>query len=290
MSGCRLGSWLIAATLWLALACGGRVAVERGQSASAGRSAIDGAGGAGAAGSIGIAGSGAGRADADPPPLGEAGATSFVLSGLWFGYLEEFTFRDGTDDVWLSVGGGGGVSGQIRFGNSPVPPLATDAEAIYPPGVTNPSSDSLALAEGPYTGAWFTLLNPEFDGQHLQFDISRNEVFDSWCKLQTPYVSRDGYSCMPDWGSFGTADDCSQQDPTTLKLVPRSCFQLAMCYDWHACSCDGSGCTGSLKPTGHFDLSFEDLEADGSGAGFDDRLPKYKHHLHLTKLQADSPR
>jgi len=326
MSGRRFASWALGGMLWSALGCGGK-AIDDGAIPSAGWSSVA-AGGAefgssgglsgggvgiagtgvnvgiagagvnvgiaGAGVNVGIAGAGAGiagagmGASAGAPPVAEGGGTSFSLSGVWLGYVEDIVYSDGADDVQLTIGSSNALFGQIRFGKSPPPTPALAADEIYPPGVVAASSFKPALPARPSAGVQFTLMNPMFDGNRLRFDISRHEVFQTWCTLQTSYPYLEGYSCMPEWGYFAGPGGCAQRNPSTMQLVSRSCFQFAMCRFEQACTCSESNCFASRDATAHFDLGFQTVESQGTVSGFDDFMPDSTHKVHLKK-QSPAP-
>ena len=227
----------------------------------------------GSAGSSSAAGSSAAGASAAGAPSG--------IDGTWRGYVENYKNSDLTDTVEVRIFQDGLV-GQIVFGEVMAPPPATDPQADYPP----PSDANMGgpgYTSGPDAGFVFTLMNPSFNGTRLQFDIAPNELYQSWCALQTPYKddfnAGDNYNCLPNWGSVSDGTNCWQPEPKTMEMVARSCAQIRLCTQSSTCACTPTSCTATLATSVHFDLMVAVPKADGSVVGLDSNV----HNVHLMK-------
>ena len=221
-----------------------------------------------------------GAAGVSSAGTGDAGAPDGI-DGTWRGYIENYKNSDLTDtaEVRISMGG---LAGQIVFGEVMAPPAATDPQADYPP----PSSTNMGgpgYTSGPDAGFVFTMMGSSFNGKRLQFDVAPNELYQSWCSLQTPYKDDlnvgDNYYCLPNWSFAGDGTSCWQTDPMTMEKVARSCTQLRLCTPGATCACTPTSCTAHIATSVHFDLMLAFPKADGSIVGLDSNV----HNVHLTK-------
>jgi hypothetical protein len=269
---CLLG--IVAAVL---AGCGGSTASSPDQGAA-------GSGGSGSMGSGGnqaMAGGGNATPDASDGP---GDAPSMGLVGTWKGYVENFKFKDDTDAVLLVITSEAGA-GHITFGNSPAPPPATDPNVGYPPDVKSAGPGGMPPFTGPYAGFAFTLVDPTYANDRLQFTIAVNELYAHWCELQTPILDEANaggmYFCAHNWGFRGGGPTaCSQPDPSTMMDVPIDCEKLRLCQPGGACACTAQSCTVSLfYAVLHFDMTVAGSKANGSAQGLDQEL----HNVHFTK-------
>jgi len=106
---------------------------------------------------------------------------------------------------------------------------AGDPDIGYPVEVG--PEDYFDLSLNPRMGP-YTLLDPRFDGELLQFWVSSLELWEGWCALQTSYRVPGGmpaYQCVPDGAAYG--------DPA----VDRG--KLVLCTsEWSSGVCDPSYC------------------------------------------------
>lgn len=104
---------------------------------------------------------------------------------------------------------------------------ATDPSVGYPVEATPEDYRDFGTRMGPYT-----MLDPRFDGENLQFWVSPLELWEGWCALQTSYRVPGGnppYQCVPDGAANG--------DPE----VDRG--KLALCTSaWSSGACDPKVC------------------------------------------------
>ena len=249
------------AAMVLIWGCGGVTKTEAG---SAGGSMISTAG-------AGYGGSSAGRAAAMG---GEAGVLADI-SGTWKGYVENYTFRDKSNAITLRiVSGPNGITGHATFGMSPLTPRVTNPTVGYPPGI----DPDLTVA---YPGFPFTMEEASLEGSRLQFDISRAEIWKTWCEAQAPIADEmnvGSYGCAHNWATnYGAT--CSQLDPMTMQWVPIDCGRLRLCAPGSLCQCTAKACGVILRGGIHFDVNVNVPMADGSVSGLDTDL----HNIHLTQ-------
>lgn len=148
---------------------------------------------------------------------------------------------------------------------------AVDPDIGYPVEVAPKDYADLGLRMGPYT-----MLDPRFDGENLQFWVSPLELWEGWCALQTSYRVPGGnppYQCVPDGAANGDPEVdrgkvvlCTSQwssgacDPKVCGLsaaesCPRESWEGCGCYTpegvWDEerpecsiayCRCDAEGC------------------------------------------------
>jgi hypothetical protein len=177
----------------------------------------------------------------------------------WHGYVENYQFASGSDAIALHLDPamGTSVTGQARFGDAPDLPPATDPDVGYP-------SDLPAYGTPVKTqeGFDFTLENATLSTDRIQFSVLGDEVWNTWCSLQTPVLSQGAdppfYGCLP---------NSYTPDPCTAGGVSVDCGKLRLCTFENVCTCDASGCVGAGSGKLDFDLSIEGDKAHGSVTG-----------------------
>ena len=152
------------------------------------------------------------------------------LVGSWDGYIEIYTFTDGSDRVRITVNDDG--TGTIRFGNEDLWPPATDPNVKYPPdfpvryvGTNPPDSDSHYV----WNGFNYALIGLRTEGQRIRGTSWSRDVFGTWCALQTPNPTAPGdsvpYRCVPTCHNYKVGSPGLQDDPVTSDT----------CYTWDPC-------------------------------------------------------
>jgi hypothetical protein len=249
------------------------------------------AGGVGGLGFAGTSGA-AGLSMFSPSPTGAAGTGASGAAGVkimagplgppttWTGYVEDYTFRSGSDALTMTFGtdAKGIVKGTIVLGAGTPPPPATDPNIGWPAGVVDLtlfSNGDGYVAEG-YTYAYD---GGSFDTHRLRFTVNLWQLWAGWCALQTPPV--DGSTgCIPNWGGSVTPNACSLQNPSTGANVPIDCTKLALCLGSPACTCNASGCTNSDNSD---TLSFDLFVTDDTASGTIDGVVVGKNNIHFVK-------
>jgi hypothetical protein len=315
---------LLSSAILLAACEGGPAGVGAGDAASGnGASTSDGSGAAGAGGAAGAetasggsSGAGAdasspgltGAADAASPdasggsPMDGGGAVSarpsltagdmpFMnlswVSGLWVGYLENFTFPSGSDQLELLFGtnAAGANTLTVTLGDPTAPPAPTDPTAYWPgPLPSNVFPREAHLVEGfPYPAHEVT-----WEDLRLRFKLDAAEAWTAWCGLQKSYAvlaSTPEFNCVPGAGGGGyqpgpngTPTDCMVNDTNgPYQQVP--CGQFFLC-DGNHCACDATGCGPATALDTPFDMTFE-MTLSGNTASGSAEVPDL-HNLHVT--------
>jgi hypothetical protein len=202
-----------------------------------------------------------------------SGIDSF--SANWDGYIEAYTFSDGSDRVRISIKEDG--KGTIRFGNEEIWPQPTNASDTYPPyfppAAGLPNGTDMPMI---WSGYLFDLKNVQVETDRLRANALSTQLFENLCKLQTTYLLEPGiYACLPcdfavdyktvsvDGGEASimcrslTSPCWGATDATGTEWasVPITCEQEALCAngDYNAgvrtgllstaiCTCDANGC------------------------------------------------
>ncbi len=247
-------------------------------------------GGGGSGSSSGSSGSSSGSTSPPNP-----------FSGTYTGYIESFTFPDGSDAVTMALtfGSSTSVTGTVFFGDSPALPAPIDPNVGYPPGY----ADSPTYQQVPLEGFAFTILDGNFSAPRLRLQVQVTELWKKWCEIQTTiYPMYDegpdggcdkflGYGCLPEVGRPpGNFPGCEwascSQGPT-----PIDCGKYALCgggAPGSICSCTHASCTvvPSLPPqfngssTISFDMQLPMFTLDGSVTGLGSGNV---YNVHLTK-------
>jgi hypothetical protein len=226
-----------------------------------GASGMGGMGAGGSAGSAGAAGTGGSgpRADAGPlppwptptqcPPAG-----SSPLVGEWVGHIENYAFPSGSNLVHLFIEGADDTSfcGSVIFGAGPLPPPATNPDVGYPPGADIQNLHFTPAWNAPYEGFNYRLMNAAVSGNDIRYGVYTYELWNSWCVLQTSYLTERGdFRCITNGigeksseaGTDGGAE-CAIVDSSNRTVV--DCDKLVLCggpsvFD-AVCECNAAGC------------------------------------------------
>jgi hypothetical protein len=283
-----------AAVAWAIAACGGHVvnlgsndggpgdgAAGGSSSGSSGSSGGGTASGSGSGGSASGSGGGTCEPDASSPCL---------PSGTYTGYIESFTFPDGSDTVSMTIVANenvGAVTGTVNFGNAPMLAPPTSGDVGYPPGV---ASDG----QLPIEGFDFTIVGGTYGGARLQVGVVQAELWKAWCELQTPVPQYNGtapdggcgplvgYGCLGNVSTEQGTNGCMVQSCQQASPVPVDCGKMKLCAGGLTlCTCTVSSCDVSVVAPGSpaFDMQYTPGHLDGTiqglqGAGI--------HNVHLT--------
>ena len=147
-------------------------------------------------------------------------ALSAAAQGRWTGYVENASFRSGSDllELSFSVDASGALSGTVFVGNAMPPEPPTDPDIGWP-------------TDRPYGGTYvegfpYEAHDVRWQAARLKFTIAAREASADWCALQTsyPYANIGGspsptYYCIPTNGYPGTNDGAGH---CTIGLPPQS--------------------------------------------------------------------
>jgi hypothetical protein len=222
--------------------------------------------------------------EADGGVGGDGAATSNPLSGTYSGYIESFTFPDGSDTVamTLTFAAGGAVTGTVRFGTAALLPPPTDPDVGYPPGYGSPGSP-----QTPYEGFDFTARGGTYAAPpRVQLAVATPEIWQKWCDLQTTtYPQYDsetdggcgtllGYGCLPNVATMGGTSGCSWTSCDHPTPTPVDCGKLALC-GMQLCQCTATGCDLPIGNSGDvaFDMRLTAGALDGTVVGLGSGAP-----------------
>jgi hypothetical protein len=283
------GGWMIGVVASIA-GCEGRVlelgAPGVGASPSSGASTSSGANtSSGASRSTDSYGGILGAAACKLPPSpaadagGTPGATLAPLVGTWTGYAET------SDNMTLvfTQHADGSVTGSLTFGMGSPPAQPTSGTDVFPPGFEG----DVSSVPFPYIGFPYTVTGVSFDGTRLQLGIVTNELWKTWCGLQTSFdwgpLAPGMCGCLPNWSGMGSTigtGSCSINNPTTGAAEAISCALVGPCFAYPICSCDATGCSVDMTNSAtKLDVQLNGNKLDGSIAG----LSVSPLNVHLTQ-------
>jgi hypothetical protein len=200
-----------------------------------------------ALGALGCGGSGDVNIGNDgPEPTGTLGESLSDYEGSWEGYIEGYSFPDGSDLVRLTLDEEG--NGTLVLGNDTDPLPAPDPDAA-PPGWDN---GMMAIAPTMLLGHPFEVDSATLQSKRIKLATSEPEAYQEWCALQTPVLDEVNteeptYWCVRNVGYISmNGEMCFEQD--TNEPVPCGkllCQQLCACTST-ACSWIGGTSAPSL--------------------------------------------
>ena len=263
------------------------------------------AGTPGAGGTTSIGGGGAaGRgtpSDASGTIITDAGPSGpdvgvLDASQSWTGYIENYQFPSGSDllNITFASDAAGNMVGTVTLGTGTPPPPATN------PNVGYPASVEAMLVSGGATGIVgylaegfaYPIVNGTLTTNRMRFDVNRNDLWQSWCALETPAVDGSG-RCTPNWesASSGSPGDsvCSFINPANGQMIPIDCGKQILC-GIGTCACGTNSCApGQNEEPLSFDLSITNEGADGSILGLLDSLGSSagEQNVHITQTVQD---
>jgi hypothetical protein len=185
---------------------------------------------------------------------GSLGQELSDYAASWEGYVEAFTFSDGSDRVRITLNGSG--EGTLRVGDAPTP--VTDPR---PQG--RESDNPFTGVDEPFPGFAYSIRFAEVEASRLRFRFDTFEPMADFCSAQSSYqwhgdyyscLPQDAYSCLPqdayscppdilrDVLQHSNFDECPLE-PERERPVPVDCFALGMCREVGlVCDCDAEGC------------------------------------------------
>ena len=220
-----------------------------------------------------------------------------AYAATWDGYIEAYTFLDGSDRVRVTVTEDG--TGTIRFGDHDLWPPASDPNAVYPPDF----EDGAALSSCPpvavaWDGFVYPLKNLRVEQERLRASAASEAIFGSWCSIQQPIsVGSGAYACIDtnSWiagygpGCVGTDPDAGTSGcaayrqlttgPGQYELFDLPCMQAALCYDHSqnsasngsasnivVCTCTEAGCQpGDIPDDVIIDTALDEAQQNMAG-------------------------
>ena len=208
--------------------------------------------------------------------IGNTNAIGSELSdyaAVWDGYAEAFSFwPDGSDRVRVTIDGSG--QGTVEIGDAALLAPPTDPNLGFPPD-SAPFKQPVVSGKGTQTALFEGFLYPlhaaAVNTDRIQLGLDPNDVYTTWCPLQTSYPAQPGtdfpYACLPLNGATYIPDQgcfVTQADGTTQSV---DCTKLNLCLNM-ACSCTATACTASTvadgTPVGQYPVEL-DGALDSSG-------------------------
>lgn len=207
-------------------------------------------------GSVGVQPSGGGTFGAAQPPStpsveppSQTGCDTdpayqdFV--GTWQGQLEDFYLKR-IKALTLVINGvsSSGMCGSLKWGDGEAPAPATDAAGPYPPtAVYDVMGYGGSPGYTPLDGFTYTIEQGAVRDRTLRLSIGTNELWQSWCELQTSFHYQGGYNCVPDSDTgygFGS-------EPGGTCMAGNRTFSNFTCYMCLAsvCACTEEGCAAN---------------------------------------------
>jgi len=134
-----------------------------------------------------------------------------AFAGNWDGYIEAYSFNDGTDQVRITVNSD--ETATIRFGAHELWPPPTDPNVTFPPDFSSYVNNSIPDV---WSGFSFSLNDVHAEDTRLQATAASNQVFVEWCKLQPSHETNldatlnQPFSCAdcPGWVASTDSSAC----------------------------------------------------------------------------------
>ena len=185
----------------------------------------------------------------------------------WKGYVENFHFEDGSDNVQITLSGDPPVA-KVILGAHPLYPPPTDPNVASPPAFRNGTP---FLEPTGITGFEFTGIGTMVTPTRMTFTVYSREQWNAWCALETPipFAGAPGsYACVPNQAfKLGPPDSCEIN--TEVMPTPIDCGKLVLCQPNGTCECSATACSGRMPSQGDisFDMVINGSHADGSVSG-----------------------
>lgn len=191
-------------------------------------------------------------------------ALSLANRGTWSGYVENFSFISGTDDLRLTidVDASGDISGTVTLGGASAPPPATTPAVGWPAGYAYGTHAGLEYAEG-YA---YRTSAVRWQSLRLRTQLATNEAWNDWCVMQTPYrVPQDNtYFCVSLQSSVTLSPPCQTLGDAGAPNTIVDCGKLGLCV-LEGCTCTSSGCAATELGANVFvDVALNGDKGDGS--------------------------
>ena len=181
-----------------------------------------------------------------PTPAQCAAGRQLPIVGTWEGYMVNARFRSGSDAVQLIITGANDsvVCGSLKFGVGPAPTHPTDPNVGITPGILIVAGNVDGNLVN-YEGMPMTVLEGRPELPRLRFRTTTNELWKSWCSLQTPYLQdtkTDEWYCVP----FDANRTVRTGPPSCMLLqpdggIPVDCSKAHLCTS--VCACTSAACT-----------------------------------------------
>jgi hypothetical protein len=191
-------------------------------------------------------------------------ALSSESAGRWTGYVESFTFASGADavDLTLVTETDGSLSGKVILGMGTPPSPPTDPNLGWPAGYIDNLTDGAIIRV--LEGVPYHVKNVRWTALRLRFEISLEEPWGPWCRLQQPIVSAGDpatFGCLPK----ATSAYSNNPDNCRIDDTPIDCTKLLLCGggNW-TCDCTADGCDASSTTGFAFDVALRGNEGNGS--------------------------
>lgn len=280
-----------AAVAWALAACGGSVVNLGSNDGGPGDGGASGSSGSSGGGTASSGSGSGGSSSGSGGGFCEPDASSPCLpSGTYTGYIESFTFPDGSDTLSMTIvanENAGAVTGTMVYGNAPMLAPPTSGDVGYPPGIAQ-------TPVAPLEGFAFTIVGGTYGGARLQVGVVQNELWKAWCELETPVPQYNGasdggcgpllgYGCLGDVSTEQGTNGCMVQSCQQASPVPIDCGKMKLCTvnGLEVCTCTASACDVPVVAPGGiaFDMQFAPGHLDGTVKGLDDGQI---HNVHLT--------
>ena len=223
-----------------------------------------------------------GPAGKDEMPASCEGGTQLAIVGTWRGYVDNTTFRSGSNALRLDIthANSSQLCGTITFGAGSPPAPPTDPNVGYPPHtITGSGIEIFELIvrrqPGHAEGFPFSIVSGRVALPRLRFLMTVNELWKPWCELQRSFPiggNPEQFQCVPRLPGQQTSSGCSFILPDG-GLEPVDCVKLALCSADSVCRCDATACTAWLPKDWTSDAGADDAMVIGS-VSFDMRAER----------------
>lgn len=200
----------------------------------------------------------AGCASGKPVDIGEntSAKTGEKLSDYaasWDGYAEAYNLPSGSDRVRMTLDEHG--NGTVKLGED-VDYGAPQADVGYAaPAGFNELNPVPVLTQALAEGFAYSAIAATVQDERLQFGADGNELYQSWCELQTDYPPNPATpgedTCEPSSGFGWDGSECLvSPNGDSILSAPIDCYKAALCEQpGQPCTCTSAGCTVLLETT-----------------------------------------
>lgn len=179
------------------------------------------------------------------------GAQLSDYAASWDGYVEAYSFSDGSDRVRLTIDASG--NGTVQVGDSAPLAPATNPNVGYPAGAFSGPGGAVPSQLGLVPGFSYPLHAAQVQTDRIQLGIAIADLWSTWCALQTPVPitgSTDGaYGCVDNLAGSMSGGTCVQIEPDGTN-VPIDCGKESLCQTGMVCTCTATACVSETEPAG----------------------------------------
>jgi hypothetical protein len=203
----------------------------------------------------------------EPVDIGDdaVGSELSDYAARWDGYAEAYRFDSDSDAIRVRLDENGNGVFQVGTAAPLAPP--TDPTVGYPPAYADKAEQAPG---GLYSGFSYTIEGAVVENSRLRLSVNPNEVFTTWCDLQTPVrddfnstPEEEYYNCIPN-AAIGDDEEGCWIQPEGSGVERIDCQRLRICRYDGVCECTADGCRAKPVPASAYSVNLDArLESNG---------------------------